>query len=40
MFALSEQPLNPEQLTAELDNPRAGALVVFDGWVQLIDGCN
>ncbi len=34
MFTLSHQPLNPEQLTAELGNPRAGALVVFDGWVR------
>ncbi len=34
MFTLSEQPLNPGQLTAELGDPRAGALVVFDGWVR------
>lgn len=34
MFTLSQQPLNPEQLTVELSNPRAGALVVFDGWVR------
>ena len=34
MFTLSQEALNSERLTAELANPRAGALVVFDGWVR------
>jgi adenylyltransferase/sulfurtransferase len=34
MFRLSTSPLDPARLTAELRNPRAGALASFEGWVR------
>lgn len=34
MFTLSERPLEPETLTRKFENPRAGALVIFEGWVR------
>lgn len=34
MFALSEQPLNPTAYQTQLQNPRAGALATFEGWVR------
>lgn len=34
MFALCREPLDPQKLAAEMENPRAGALVAFEGWVR------
>jgi molybdopterin synthase catalytic subunit len=34
MFELSNQPLDPTALRAPLQQPAAGALVVFEGWVR------
>lgn len=33
-FTLQSTPLDPQSLSASLANPRAGALVVFEGWVR------
>ncbi|MCS7031749.1 MAG: molybdenum cofactor biosynthesis protein MoaE [Gloeomargarita sp. SKYG116] len=33
-FSLTEQPIDPEQLTSLLVNPAAGACVTFAGWVR------
>lgn len=34
MFALTEQPIDATALRASLQQPEAGALVVFEGWVR------
>jgi molybdopterin synthase catalytic subunit len=34
MFRISHVPIQPQALRAELADPRAGALVVFEGWVR------
>jgi len=34
MFSLSEKPIDPVACAEELKNPRAGALVTFEGWVR------
>lgn len=33
-FRISSQALNPEALKRELDDPRAGGFVSFEGWVR------
>lgn len=34
MFQISDQPINREELHGNLANTRAGAIVVFEGWVR------
>jgi len=33
-FRISSEPTNPEALKRELDDPRAGGFVSFEGWVR------
>ncbi len=34
MFLVSDKPLNRDELVASLSNDKAGAIVIFEGWVR------